>query len=134
MPQTADRTLAAIRVNYDVPKGALVEALAGKSPRIAAQVQGGKGDLFWIRSRLQICICRVHGGSDKQRLRVVLQDHDRPDGLEVMGMDLSKIDKGSSSPTGLTEATVVTVVLIISAVGVRQNPIFIVDVIVVRAA
>jgi len=51
-----------------------------------------------------------------------------------MGIDLSKIDKRSSSPTGLAKASVVTVVLIISAVGIRQNTIFIVDVIVVGAA
>jgi hypothetical protein len=50
-----------------------------------------------------------------------------------MGIDLSKIDKGSTSPTGLTEAKVVAVVIIISAVGVRQNSIFIIDVIVVGA-
>ena len=39
MPQPADRTLAAIGVNDDVTKSALVEALASLGPRVTAQVQ-----------------------------------------------------------------------------------------------
>lgn len=51
MPQSAHRTSAAIRGNNDVTKGALVEALPGLGPCVAAQVQRRRGDSCRIRLR-----------------------------------------------------------------------------------